>query len=94
MPGAAENIVIPEDSIVGQSKQLSPGLTEEGMIVPVPAGPPLRCHTGMSHDDLAILRDAETQPVGFQRALIDTQMIVGTVGNPSGIGAAFFTLCR
>ena len=71
-----------------------PRLTEEGMIVSVPASSSLRCHAGMSHDDLAILRNTEMQPVGFQRALIDTQMIVGAVGDPGGIGAAFFTLCR
>ena len=78
---------------MGQSKQLSPGLAEEGMIVPVPAGPPLRCHAGMSHDDPAILRDVETQPVSFQRTLIDAQMIVGAVGNSCGVRTAFFTLC-
>ena len=47
----------------------------------------------MTHDDFAILWNAEMQSVGLQRAFIDAQVVMGTVGDPGGIGAPLLTFC-
>ena len=63
------------------------------MIIAVLAGLSLGCHASMTHDDSAILRNTETQSVGFQRAFVDTQVIMGAVSNPGGIGSTLLAFC-
>ena len=65
----------------------------ERVIVSVSAGLSLGSHAGMAHDDSAILRNTETQPVGLQRAFIDAQVGMGAVSDPGGVSSPFLTFC-
>ena len=89
----AQKLVIVENTVMGQSKHLSSGIPQKRMVVSVPAGFSLGGHTGVTHDDSAILRNAETQFVGLQRTFVDTQVVMGAVSDSGGIGAPLLTFC-
>ena len=89
--GAPQAAVIVENAVVSQSEFLASCITEERMVVSVPDSVSLRGHPGVAHDNAAVSRNAEAEPVRCGRTLVDAQMAVGTVRDPGGVSAAFLT---
>ena len=48
-------------------------------------------HSGVSHNNIDVIRDFQVKFMGRQRLFMDFHMPISVIGNAGGIGASFFT---
>ena len=86
-----EFFVIPENSVVSESKAVSVNVTKKRVVILVKLRVTLSRHAGVPHDDMDAVRDVDFHLPSGNRTLVDTQAVVEIVRNTGRIRAAHLT---
>ena len=87
----AQSLVVVEDTVVGQGKDVTVRSTGEGVVVVGLAGAALCRHPGVTHDGVGAVGQEEPDLMGGEGLLVDAEPSAAAVGDAGGIGTPGLT---
>ena len=87
-----EFFVIPENSVVSESKAVSVNVTKKRVVILVKLRVTLSRHAGVPHDDMDAVRDVDFHLPSGNRTLVDAHTTIEVVRDAGCIGAAHLAL--